>query len=338
MLPAFLLRVGRTACCARVPLLVCALLSALFLPIASQAQSLGDRPVRLVVPFAAGGATDIVARLISEALGRELAQPVIVENRPGAGGAVGAGYVSKAAPDGTTLGLATVSTMATNPAINPKNPYDPVSGFTPLITLATVPVVLAVHPGRLPVQNLEELVARLKRCTAPCSFASAGTGGVGHLDGELFKALTGTELVHVPYKGAGPAITELLAGQVDMMFDNLPSMLPHIQSGALRAIAVMSPQRSPSLPDVPTFTEAGLKAMDNTAWMGLVAPPQLPKALRDRLHAAAARALGDPAVRQRFTQAGIRPVGGAASEFAALIERELALRRRIVAEQKLKLD
>lgn len=304
----------------------------------AHAQSLAERPVRLVVPFAAGGATDIVARALAESFGRELGQTVIVENRAGAGGAVGANHVSKAAPDGTTLGVATVSTMATNPAFNPKNPYDPVSGFTPLITLASVPVVLAANPSRLPVRDLDQLVARLRQCAKPCTFASAGAGGVGHLDGELFKALNRVELIHVPYKGAGPAITDLLAGQVDMMFDNLPSMLPHIQSGALQAIAVMSPLRSPSLPAVPTFTEAGLPAMDNTAWMGLVAPPGMPAALRERLHAAAARAVADPAVQERFTRSGIRPVGGSSAEFAALIEKELALRRKIVVEQNLKLE
>ncbi len=302
------------------------------------AQVASDRPVRLVVPFAAGGATDIVARAVSDVLARELGQPVIVENRPGAGGAVGANFVSKASPDASVLGLATVSTMATNPAINPKNPYDPVTGFTPVITLATVPVVLAVNAARLPVNSLDALVAQLKRCSVPCTFASAGAGGVGHLDGELFKALTHTDLVHVPYKGAGPAISDLLAGQVDMMFDNLPSMLPHIQSGALRAIAVMSPRRSPSLPQVPTFTEAGIPAMDNTAWMGLVAPPKLPRPILDKLHAAAARALEDTAVRQRFEKAGIQPEGGTSAAFAELIQRELAVRRKIVKEQQLKLE
>ncbi len=305
----------------------------------AQAQSFGDKQlVRLIVPFAPGGATDIVARAVSDALARELGQPVIVENRAGAGGAVGANFVSKAAPDGTLLGVATVSTMATNPAINPKNPYDPVTGFTPVITLATVPVVLAVNAARLPVNSLDALVAQLKRCPAPCTFASAGAGGVGHMDGELFKALTHTDLVHVPYRGAGPAIADLLAGQVDMMFDNLPSMLPHIQSGALRGIAVMSAQRSPSLPQVPTFTEAGLPAMDNTAWMGLVAPPNLPPAVHEKLHAAAARALEDTAVRQRFEKAGIQPVGGTSAKFAALIAREFALRRKIVVDRQLKLE
>ncbi|RCW65140.1 Bug family tripartite tricarboxylate transporter substrate binding protein [Pseudorhodoferax soli] len=297
-----------------------------------------DRVVRLVVPFAPGGATDIVARAFSDALARELAQTVIVENRPGAGGAVGANFVSKAAPDGLVLGLATVSTMATNPAINPKNPYDPVTGFTPIITLATVPVVLAVNASKLPVSNLEQLVAQLARCPIPCTFASAGTGGVGHLDGELFKAVTGTPLVHVPYKGAGPAIADLLGGQVDMMFDNLPSMLPHIQSGALRAIAVMSPQRSAALPQVPTFTEAGQPALDNTAWMGLVAPAKLPPALQQRLHAAADRALADPSVRQRFEKAGIQAVGGSVAAFTALIDKELGIRRAIVADRGLKLE
>ncbi|MDM0123056.1 Bug family tripartite tricarboxylate transporter substrate binding protein [Variovorax arabinosiphilus] len=318
----------------RTATLACTLLASL----GTAAQTLGSKPVRLVVPFAPGGATDIVARAVADSLARELGRTVIVENRAGAGGSVGANFVSKAAPDGDTLGVATVSTMAANPAINPKNPYHPVSGFTPVITLATVPVVLAVNRSRLPVGNLKELIALLLQQPGKHAFASAGTGGVGHLDGELFKALTHTDLTHVPYKGAGPAITDLLAGQVDMMFDNLPSMLPHFQSGALQAIAVMSPQRSPSLPDVPTFTEGGLRTLDNTAWMGLVAPPDMPSAVRDGLQAAAARSLNDPAVRKRFADAGIQPAGGSAADFAALIEKELKLRQRIVAEQKLKLD
>jgi tripartite-type tricarboxylate transporter receptor subunit TctC len=321
----------------RASLAACSLFACAAAPAQTPAPA-SDKVVRIVVPFAPGGATDIVARAVSDALARELGQTVIVENRPGAGGAVGANFVSKAEPDGTVLGLATVSTMATNPAINPRNPYDPVTGFTPVITLATVPVILAVNAARLPVKDMAQLVARLGSCPVPCTFASAGTGGVGHLDGELFKALTRTELVHVPYKGAGPAIADLLGGQVDMMFDNLPSMLPHIQSGALRGIAVMSPQRSPTLPQVPTFTEAGLPALDNTAWMGLVAPARMAPVVRDRIHAAAARALADPAVRQRFEKAGIQPVGGSVADFAALIDKELALRRAIVVDRGLKLD
>ncbi len=302
------------------------------------AEPFGNKPVRVVVPFAPGGATDIVARAVADQLAKELGQVVIVENRAGAGGAVGANFVSKAVPDGHTLGLATVSTMATNPAMNPQNPYDPVKGFTPVVTLATVPIVMTVNPTKLPVNNLKELVALLQKNPGKYAFASAGAGGVGHLDGELFKALTHTDVVHVAYKGAGPAISDLLAGQVDMMFDNLPSTLPHIQSGKLRAMAVMSPRRVAALPDVPTFTEAGMKALDNTAWMGMVAPPNLPADVQETLRSALVRALAEPAVRKRFADAGIQPEGGVTAEFAARIQDELTLRRRIVAEQKLKLD
>jgi len=298
----------------------------------------GDKPVRLIVPFAAGGATDIVARSISDRLAKELEQVVIVENRPGAGGSVGAAYVSIATPDGHTLGLATVSTMAANPAINPATPYDPVTGFTPIITVAMVPVVLVVNPAKIAAGNLKELVALLRRRPGKFAYGSAGIGGVGHMDGELFKSLTHADVTHVAYKGAAPAITDLMGGQVDMMFDNLPSMLPHINSGKLKAMAVMSPTRVAGMPDVPTFTEAGMKAMDNTAWMGVVAPPGLPAAVQESLHGALARVLGDPAVRQRFADAGIAPLGGTSVEFAARIRSELGLRRKIVADQKLKLD
>ena len=306
--------------------------------VAAQAAAFGNKPVRLIVPFAAGGATDIVARSVADQLSKELEQVVVVENKPGVGGALGANYVSKAEPDGHTLGVATVSTMAANPAMNPANPYDPIKGFTPIITIAMVPVVLVVNPARIPVENLRGLVAFLQARPGKHSFASAGTGGVGHLDGELFKALTRTDIIHVAYKGAAPAITDLLAGQVDMMFDNLPSMLPHIQSGKLKAMAIMSPQRTPNLPDVPTFTQAGWKTLDNTAWMGLVAPPKLPAASQEALRKAFARALDDPAVRKRFADSGIQPVGGTSAEFATRIRNELALRKKIVADQKLKLE
>ncbi|ETH63598.1 Bug family tripartite tricarboxylate transporter substrate binding protein [Bordetella pertussis] len=264
---------------------------------AAQAQPYPNHAVRLIVPFAAGGTTDIVARIVAEGLGRELGQPVVVENRGGGGGAIGADALAKATPDGYTLGVATVSTMATNPATNPQTPYDPLKDFTPITnekrsqlglylhvatvsTMATnpatnpqtpydplkdftpitnlvsVPNVMTVNP-KIAAQTLKEFIALVKANPGKYSYASSGTGSISHLDGELFKSLTGTDMVHVPYRGSGPALNDTIAGQVNAQFDNLPSSIPHIQAGKLRALAVAAPKRVSVLPDVPTFGEAG---------------------------------------------------------------------------------
>ena len=211
-----------------------------------------NKPIRLIVPFAAGGTTDIVARIVSEGLGRELGQPVVVENRGGGGGSIGADALVRSAPDGYTLGVATVSTMATNPATNPKNPYNPLTDFAPITNMVNVPNVLTVNPA-VPAKNLAEFIALLKANPGKYAYASSGAGGIGHLDGELFKSLTKTDMVHVPYRGSGPALNDVIAGQVNAQFDNLPSSMPHIQAGKLRALAVAAPKRLPALPDVPTF-------------------------------------------------------------------------------------
>lgn len=303
----------------------------------AHAQGYPERAVRLLVPFAAGGTTDIVARIVAEGLGRELGQPVVVENRGGGGGAIGAEALTKAAPDGYTIGVATVSTMATNPATNALTPYDPLKDFVPIINLVNVPNVLTVNPGT-PARTLAEFIALLKANPGKYSYASAGTGSISHLDGELFKSLTGTDMIHVPYRGSGPALNDTLAGQVSAQFDNLPSSLAHIQAGKLRALAVASSSRVASLPEVPTFAEAGLPAMDNMAWYGLVAPAGVKPDVVNRLHDAAARALQDPALRQRLQDRGSLVDGGTSEEYARLIQRELDLRKRIATEQNIKLN
>ncbi|WP_042885026.1 tripartite tricarboxylate transporter substrate binding protein BugE [Cupriavidus necator] len=303
----------------------------------AQAQSYPNKPIRLIVPFAAGGTTDIVARAVSESLGRELGQPVVVENRGGGGGAIGADALAKSAPDGYTLGIATVSTMATNPATNPKNPYDPLKDFAPITNLVNVPNVLTVNP-KVPAKTLKEFVALLKSNPGKYSYASAGKGSISHLDGELFKDITKTDMVHIPYRGSGPALNDTLAGQVNAQFDNLPSSMPHIQAGKLRALAVAAPKRVEGLPDVPTFAEAGMKDMNNMAWYGLVAPAGTPAAIVTRVHDAAVKALQDPNAKRRLADSGAYTDGNTSAQFAAQIKRELDLRKKIAHDQNITLE
>ena len=317
-------------------LLVLALAGAL--PMAVLAQAYPTKPVRLIVPFAPGGTTDIVARAVGDRLGRELGQPVIIENRAGGGGTIGADVVAKAAADGYILGMATVSTMATNPATNPKMPYDSVKDLTPILNLVNVPNVMTVNPSKIPVKNMKEAIELFKKNPGKFSYASSGSGGISHLDGEAFKVMTGTFIVHIPYRGSGPALNDTIAGQVDAQFDNLPSSLPHIRSGKLRALAVMADKRVESLPEVPTFAEVGLKEVNNMAWYGLVGPANLPRDVVQKVQAAAVKTLADPDIRKRLADGGSFVDGGTPEQFAQLIQRELALRRDIVKKQNIKLD
>ena len=302
------------------------------------AQAYPNKPVRLIVPFAPGGTTDIVARIVGDRLGRELGQTVVIENRAGGGGTVGADYVAKASPDGYTLGVATVSTMATNPAMNPKMPYDSLKDFAPITNLVNVPNVMTVNPTRAPVKDMKEFIALVKKNPGRFSYASSGTGGISHLDGELFKVLTGTFMVHIPYRGSGPALNDTVAGQVDAQLDNLPSSLPFIKAGKLKALAVMADKRVDGLPDVPTFAEVGLKEANNMAWYGLVAPAGTPRDIVDKVRGAAVKALADADVKKRLADGGSQVDGGTAEQFTQKIQRELVLRRDIVRKQKLTLD
>ena len=308
------------------------------LPLTAAAQAWPTKPIRLVVPFAPGGTTDIVARILTERLSKELGQVVVVENRAGSGGMIGADLVAKAAPDGYILGVATVSTLATIPATTAKMPYDPVKDFSLIINLVTVPNVMTVNPKNVPVKDMKEFIALVKKSPGKYSFASSGTGGISHLDGELFKALTGTFIVHIPYRGSGPALNDAIAGQVDIQMDNLPSSIPHIKAGRLHALAVMSDKRIPDLPDVPTFAEVGLKEANNVAWYGLVGPAGLAPEIVTKVNTAANAALKDPQVIARFAEGGSIAAGGTPQQFAQNAARELALRRDIVKKQKITLD
>jgi len=235
-----------------------------------------------------------------------------------------------------TFGL-TVSTMATNPATNPKNPYDPLKDFAPITNLVNVPNVLTVNP-KVPAKTLKEFVAMLQASPGKYSYASAGKGSISHLDGELFKDITKTDMVHIPYRGSGPALNDTLAGQVNAQFDNLPSSMPHIQAGKLRALAVAAPKRVEGLPDVPTFAEAGMKDMNNMAWYGLVAPAGTPAAIITRVHDAAVKALQDPNVKRRLADSGAYTDGNTPAQYAAQIKRELDLRKKIARDQNITLE
>jgi tripartite-type tricarboxylate transporter receptor subunit TctC len=299
------------------------------------AQSYPARPIKLIVPFAAGGSTDLIARIVAEEMRKELGQAVVVENRGGAAGALGTGEVARAAPDGYTLAVATVSTMIVYLATQSKPEYT-LDSFAPITNMASMPNVLTVNPN-FPAKNLKEFIAVLKASPGKYTYASSGVGSINHMLGESFQAYAGVKMVHIPYKGSGPAMQDVMGGQVDALFDQFPSSKTYIDAGKLKAIGVMSPQRIPGY-DVMTMEEAGMKGFTDEAWYGITAPAKTPPEILARLSDCMQKVLRKPEVRAHLEQVGARAVGSAPAEFREQIRTEIERMRKLVAERNIKLS
>ena len=312
---------------------------AFFSPAAAQnvAQDYPNRPVRWIVPFAPSGPTDIMSRAVAEKLSQRLGQQVVVDNRPGAGGNIGAEVVAKSAPDGYTLMIGHVGTHAINLALYPKVGFDPVRDFTPITLIATLPLALVVHPS-VPAKDVKELIAYARAHPGQLNFASAGNGGPTHLTGELLKTSAGIAIVHVPYKGNAAALLDLVAGRVQMMFSNMLTSMPHVRAGKLRAVGISSAKRSPQAPELPTVAESGLPGFESVPWYGVLGPAGMPRALVAKLNAEISRALSAPDMRERFVAQGIDLQSSTPDEFAALIKSEIVKWRKVVREAGAKVD
>ena len=297
-----------------------------------------SKPIRVIVPFAPGGSTDIIARLVTQRMSQELGQPMVVENKGGAGGAIGAAEAARAEPDGYVLSIATVSTMAVNAACRPNDlPYDPLKDFQPITNFANTANVVSVNP-KFPAKDFKGFLEELKKNPGKYSYGSSGTCGVLHLMGETFRDATGTDIVHVPYKGSGPAVADAVGGQIELIFDNLPSSMGQIQAGGLRAMAVAWPERLPSLPDVPTFKEVGYPQVNQPVWYGLLAPAGTPMDIVNKLRDAAVVALKDPKVIESLDQQGSAPSGNTPEEFSKEIKEQYDWAHEIVKKSKITLE
>lgn len=303
----------------------------------ASAQAYPTKPIRLVVPFAPGGTTDLLARLMAERLSVLLGQAVVVENKAGAGGTLGAADVARSTPDGYSLCMVTASTAAAGPALNPKVPYHPVNDFTAIANVAATPNVIAVHSG-FPATDMKTFLEELKRKPGFYSYASAGTGSLAHLQMELFKSISNTFVTHIPYRGAAPALNDTVAGQTSMILDNLPSALPFINAGKLRAMVISAPQRVSQLPSVPTFAEVGLAPVNRMGFFGIEGPRGLPKEVVDTLSRATLKALAEPATRKRVEDTGSIVIANTPQQFEAQIRSEYELYREVVVKQKLTVD
>jgi len=324
----------------RPSLLSCAAAAilALAIPSVASAQSWPARPIRLLVGFAPGGGTDIVARTLAPKLSELLGQQVVVENRAGASGTIAADAVAKAAPDGYTLLAGHANSNAIAPHVFSRVPYDPIADFTPITYVGYVPNVLVVHPG-VAARSVEELVALANARPGVLTYASSGVGSTQHLAGELFTVLTGTKMTHIPYKGSGPAVVDLLAGQVNANFDTMPPVLEHVKAGKLRALAISTPQRLPQLADVPTFEEKGIRGFDVTNWYSVMGPRNLPREIVARIDDAVRRAMADPEVRAKLDPQGVQ-FGGpqTPAAFAEFIRAENAKYAKMVRDLNVKAD
>ena len=302
----------------------------------ASAQDYPSRPIRLIVPFAPGGGTDILIRILAPKLGATLGQQLVVENRPGASSIIGTELVARSAPDGYTV-LAVDTTFTVNPSLQPKLPYDSLKDLAPVIHLAAAPVILVLHPS-VPAQTVKELVALAKSKPGALAYASGGNGASTHLAGELFKMVAGVDIVHVPYKGTGPAIADVVAGQVQMNFAGISSARPFVESGRLRAIAVTGARRNPALPEAPTFAEAGLPGVDAGTHWGLLVPAGTPADVIGKLNVQTDRVLQQPDVKARIAELGFEAAGGTPEAWAALVRAEMTKWARVVKEARIKID
>jgi tripartite-type tricarboxylate transporter receptor subunit TctC len=319
----------------RRTLLLAAALAAL--PMAAFAQGYPSRPIRFVVPYPPGGPLDTIARLLGQKVSEGVKQPVIVENKPGAGGNIGADFVAKSLADGHTILMGAVATHAINPTLYAKIPYDPVRDFAPITQVASTPNVLVVNPS-LPVSSVAELIAHAKANPGKLNFGSGSTGSAGHLAGELFNSLAGVQMTHIPYKGAAPAMRDLIGGQIHLMFDNLASSLTQVRAGRVKALAVTTANRSSLAPELPTVAESGLAGFDISTWFGIFAPAGTPREAITRLHTEFTRALAAPDVREKMLNMGAEPVGNTPAEFAAFIRAEAGKYARVIKASGARVD
>jgi len=306
-------------------------------PLTGWPQNYPSRPIKVIIPFPPGGPTDILGRIVAQKLGERLGQNVVIDNKPGASGMIGADMVAKSPPDGYTL-LVNASLHVINPSLYEKSRYDAIADFTPLSNLADVPLVLVVN-AKTPVQNVKELIAWIKSSKTPVNFASSGNAAAPHLAGEAFKVAAGIEnMQHVPYKGSSPALTDLIGGQVQLMFDSLPSSQSFIKAGTLKAIAVTTLRRSTALPNIPTIAESGLPGFNISTWYGMWAPASTPSAIVEKLSLEISQITRLPEIREKFLSLGAEPVGNTAEEFAAFNKSELAKWARIVKQSGARVD
>lgn len=316
-------------------LIFAALATVLCLP-ATQAQDYPNKPIRIVVPFPAGGTTDIITRAVAQKLSEEFKQPVIVDNRPGGGANIGADHAVRSAPDGYTLLMASTA-HSINASLYPKMTYDPVKDFTPITMVAETAQVLVVHPS-VPANNVRELIAHLKAAPNPVSYSSAGNGSQPHLSTELFKMMSNTPMLHVPYKGGPQAMTDLIAGHVQVSLATAPSAVQNVKTGKVKALGVSTKQRIPALPDVPTIAESGLPGYEASGYFGLVGPPQLPAAIVNKINAAVVKIVREPAMNKYLSEQGADPITSTPAEYGSLIKDEVEKWGKVVKATGAQID
>lgn len=317
--------------------IILALLMVAIGPVAAFAQNYPAKPIRFIVPFPPGGGNDTLARLIGQKLTAATGQQVIIDNRPGAGGAIGAEVAAKSAPDGYTIFLAGVATHGINPNLRKNLPYDPLKDFDAVSLIASAPLLVVVHPS-LPVKSVRQLIALAKKEPGKINYASNGAGGSSHMAVELFKMMTGTNLVHIPYKGLSPALTDLLSGEVQLMFSSAVAMLPQVKAGRLRAIAMTGAKRSPAIPDIPTVAEAGVPGYETGSWYGIVVPAGTPKPAIDKLSREVVAIVHSPDITKRLTDEAVIPIGSTPEEFSAHIRKELARWAKVIRQSGIHLN